>query len=351
MPGVSRVCVRQMFDFNSEISGAHLGTSFAAVADASNAGIVITNPDLPDNPIVYVNAAFERLTGYDKAEIIGRNCRFLQGKHTNPDAVDVLKQAVAERRSATVRVLNYRKSGQDFWNELTISPIEAENGTFSGFIGIQRDVTAEVATERALAEKSAALEMANRSLEEARSELMRLANFGPLTGLATRRFFDERLMHGLARAARTEEPLAVLMLNLDGFKPINERYGHSAGDKVLQVVASRLRVLVRECDTLARIRGDEFVLLMDTGVTRDALSTIVARIEREVQAPIVLGQDTVTARVSVGAALFPDDGERPADLVRVADTRMREVKRRRKGARFQARFVHGAAQAGTAAKL
>ena len=205
-----------------------------------------------------------------------------------------------------------------------MNPVTTAGCGVTGYIGIQRDVTEEVAIQRALTEKVATLESTTQSLIDARAELMRLAHFDALTGLATRRFFDERLLHGLARAARTEESLAVLVLGLDGFKPINDRYGHDAGDKVLQVIASRLR----ECDTLARIGGDEFVLLMDTGVTADALESIIGRIEREVREPIMLDKDAVSVKVSIGQALFPEDGTNSVDLVRVADARMYVVKRR-----------------------
>ena len=166
---------------------------------------MISNPNLPDNPIVYANAAFENITGYEKAEIIGRNCRFLQGPHTNPDAVAALGQAVRERRSITLRLLNHRKSGAEFWNELSVRPVTLSGKDITGFIGVQRDVSEEVATQRALKEKMAILESTTMSLEAARAELMRLADHDALTGLATRRFLDERLMHGLARAARTKE--------------------------------------------------------------------------------------------------------------------------------------------------
>lgn len=340
-----------MFEFDTPISSELLDAGLAAAVAASNAGIVISNPNLPNHPIVYANEAFEKITGYPQTEIIGRNCRFLQGPHTSRDAVDALKQAIEERRDITLRLLNYRKSGREFWNELTISPVSLVEKGLTGFIGVQRDVSAEVATQRALSEKVAILESTTKSLEDAQAKLIRMAHFDPLTGLATRRFFDERLLHGLARAARTGEMLAVLLLDLDGFKPINDRYGHMAGDKVLQVTASRLRELVRECDTLARVGGDEFVLLMDTGVTRDAIETIVARIEREIREPITLDDGVVSVRASVGAACFPDDGEGSVELVRTADTRMYENKRRRKGGAFQARFLPGSLGAGGAARL
>lgn len=340
-----------MIEFDEKISNDLLDASFAAAVAASTAGIVISNPNLPDNPIVYANAAFEKITGYEKAEIIGRNCRFLQGPHTSSDAVSALRKAVRDRRSITLRLLNHRKSGTQFWNELSISPVALPDRGTTGFIGIQRDVTEEVAAQRTLTEKIAILESTTKSLETARAELMRLADHDALTGLATRRFLDERLIHGLARAARTNEPLAILVLGIDAFKPINDRYGHVAGDEVLQVIASRLRELVRECDTLARTGGDEFGLLMDTGVTSEAVTKIIDRIEREIKKPIAVNADTVSLRVSIGAAVFPEDGANSLELIKAADDRMYASKRRRQGRSFQASFLPGSSAISGFAKI
>ncbi len=234
---------------------------------------------------------------------------------------------------------------------MSVHPIALPNRGIAGFIGIQRDVSEEVATQRALTEKMAVLESTTKSLEQARAELMRIADHDALTDLATRRFLDERLTHGLARAARTKEPLAVLVLGIDAFKPINDRYGHVAGDEVLQVIASRLRELVRGCDTLARVGGDEFMLLMDTGVTSGAVTKIVERIESEVKKSIVVQSDTVSLGVSIGTAVFPDDGANVLELIKTADDRMRDNKQRRQGRSFQANFVPGASALGSSANI
>ena len=340
-----------MLEIDEKTSTDLLDAGFAAAVAASTSGVVISNANLPDNPIVFANAAFEEITGYENAEIIGRNCRFLQGPHTNSESVAALSQAVRERRNITLRLLNYRKSGTEFWNELSIGPVALPVGGATGYMGIQRDVSDEVATQRALSDKILILESATKSLEEARAELMRLADHDALTGLATRRFLDERLIHGLARAARTNEPLAILAIGIDAFNTINDRYGHAAGDEVLRVIASRLRGLVRECDTLARIGGDEFVLLMDTGVTLDAMTKIIARVEGEMKKPIVVNADTVCLTASTGAAVFPDDGDNAAELINAAEDRMYGKKRLRQGRSFQASFVPGVAAIGSFAKI
>ena len=111
-----------------------------AVAASSN-GILITDPGLPDNPLVYVNPAFERTTGYSKEEAVGRNCRFLQGEDSNQPALEEVRAAVREGRECRVVLRNYRKDGSLFWNELYISPVHDEGGRLINFVGVQNDVT------------------------------------------------------------------------------------------------------------------------------------------------------------------------------------------------------------------
>ncbi|MCL4796144.1 MAG: SpoIIE family protein phosphatase [Bryobacteraceae bacterium] len=123
-------------------------------------GITIADARLPDQPLIYINAGFERLTGYPVAEVLGRNCRFLQGPETDPATVETLRQAIREQRAVTVELLNYRKDGTPFWNRLSITPVRDEAGVVTHLIGVQSDVTAEV-------EAKEGLRLANRRLESA----------------------------------------------------------------------------------------------------------------------------------------------------------------------------------------
>jgi PAS domain S-box-containing protein len=124
--------------------------------DFSSQGIVITDPNQPDNPIVDVNPAFEVLTGYLRSELVGKNCRFLQGETTDPAAVKKLQRAIKARRHVLVELANYRKDGSIFWNELTVSPVYDDDGNLINFIGIQQDIT-----ERWVA----AIELSKRNIE------------------------------------------------------------------------------------------------------------------------------------------------------------------------------------------
>lgn len=142
------------------IENLRLARAVNAVAD----GVLITDPTQPNNPIIYANPAFSRITGYDAEEVIGKNCRFLQGADTDPTVVAQLKQAIAEQREIQTTVLNYRKDGQPFWNELKISPIFADNGSLLYFVGIQTDITQRKQAAQQLQEQATLLEVATDAI-------------------------------------------------------------------------------------------------------------------------------------------------------------------------------------------
>jgi diguanylate cyclase (GGDEF)-like protein/PAS domain S-box-containing protein len=179
-------------------------------------------------------------------------------------------------------------------------------------------VSAQDITERRRAEQE---------LRELTASLTEQAVRDPLTGLANRSLFEERLRGALSRDARSGGATGVLFLDLDGFKDVNDRYGHGVGDAVLRVVAERLRSAVRPADTVARLGGDEFVVLVDTA-TDAGMNTLVDRLKAAVEEPLhVRGVDLVVG-VSVGLAVARDGAADPASLVSRADAGMYEAKRR-----------------------
>lgn len=150
---------------DSEQAQAQLELKDRALA-ASAEGITIADASLPDNPLIYVNAGFERLTGYSAAEVLGRNCRFLQGPGTDPASLNELRTAIREKREVTVQLLNYRKHGAPFWNRLSITPVRDASGTVTHFIGVQSDVTAEKQARDELQNANAQLEAASRAMKQ-----------------------------------------------------------------------------------------------------------------------------------------------------------------------------------------
>jgi len=149
---------------DSERARAQLELKDRALA-ASAEGITIADASLPDNPLIYANAGFERLTGYSVADVLGRNCRFLQGPGTNPATVDTLRTAIREKREITVQLLNYHKDGTPFWNRLSITPVQDASGAVTHFIGVQSDVTAEKQAKDALQKANERLEAASQAMK------------------------------------------------------------------------------------------------------------------------------------------------------------------------------------------
>ena len=153
-----------------------------------------------------------------------------------------------------------------------------------------------------------------------------LASHDPLTGLPNRMLFQDRLAHGVARARRQEERLAVMMIDVDRFKAVNNSFGHPAGDSLLKELADRLSTAVRETDTLARLGGDEFALIQGGFIDLGGVTAVAGRLLGQVGEPFELPAGTVPANLSIGVAIFPDDAQLPDALLRKADLALYRAK-------------------------
>ena len=276
-----------------------------AIAASSN-GIVLVDARLPDLPVIYVNPAFEQITGYTAPEVIGRNCRFLQKHETNQLALDELRQALRAGKSANVVLRNYRKDGTAFWNELSISPIYDAEGILTHFVGIQTDIT-----ERKVAEE----------------QLLHHAFYDALTDLPNRALFMDRLERAIAHAKRCETDLfAVLFLDLDRFKNVNDSLGHLIGDQMLIAIAKRLETSLRQEDTVARLGGDEFAILLGNVKNVGDAIYVAERIHQELTLPLNLEGHEVFTTASIGIALSSTGYNHPEEVLRDADIAMYRAK-------------------------
>src|SRR3712207_5024003 len=277
--------------------------------ESTRTGVLITDPNRPDNPIVYANPAFERIAGSSAEEVLGRNCRFLQRHDRDQPALEEVRAAIREGRGCRVVVRNYRKDGALFWQELSISPVRDDQGNITHFVGIQDDVT-----ERKLAEE----------------RLARQAVHDHLTDLPNRVLFMDRLREAYYRARCGEDKtIAVLFLDVDDFRGVNESLSYQAGDRVLASVAERVEECLGEQDTAARLGGDEFMVLLD-GIdgAEDATKT-AERILEALREPFPLGGTKRSLTASIGVALSnPASGDvLPQDLLRFAQLSMYRSKR------------------------
>jgi diguanylate cyclase (GGDEF)-like protein/PAS domain S-box-containing protein len=274
----------------------------AAIVESSEDAIVGKSLD---GTILSWNAGAERIYGYSAGEAIGRPITMLAAPDHRDETLGILREirkGSPARHFETVRV---RKDGTRIDVSLTVSPIRNVAGEVVGASAISRDIT-------------------ERRRGEAR--VQHLAFHDPLTGLPNRLLFQDRLGVAVAQAHRLEQNLAVLFLDLDHFKRINDSLGHSAGDALLREVAGRLTACIREGDTVARLGGDEFLAILP-GVGTEADASIVGRkILDTVRSPVRLQDRELVVTGSIGVAIYPGDGLETETLIRNADRAMYRAK-------------------------
>lgn len=274
--------------------------------DSSLNGVMITSSTQLDHPIVYVNPAFERITGYSAEEVIGQSGRFLVRDDFNQRGLGTIREALRCRREAHAILRNYRKDGSLFWNELFIAPVRDESGSMTThFVSILNDVSERISYEQ---------------------QLEFHANHDALTGLANRNLLNDRIAQALAQARADGLLVGVLLLDLDRFKLINDGFGHSPANELLKSVAHRLNQSVRDTDTVARLGGDEFVVVIGRLQSADDLSIVAGKILRSLNQPFIMEGKEIFVTASVGAALYPRDGDHGEILLRNADVAMYRVK-------------------------
>lgn len=272
----------------------------ASVFQNSYEAILITDAD---NRIVDVNPSFTRITGYAREEVLGQNPSILSSGKQSRDFYTQLWRSLQTTDHWRGEVWNRRKNGELFAESLSITRVLDDNGRLVHHVAVFSDVS---------------------RLKAHAEELDRIAHFDPLTGVPNRRLLEDRLRQAIAHADRSRRQLAVCLLDLDGFKPINDQYGHEAGDQLLVEIVDRLQTMLRSVDTIARLGGDEFVLLLGD---LDSHS-VFDRILEAVSEPVQLRDDSVAVSASIGVALYPDDRVDADTLLRHADQAMYLAKQR-----------------------
>ncbi|MDP9108854.1 MAG: EAL domain-containing protein, partial [Pseudomonadota bacterium] len=273
--------------------------------NASVNAIAITRCSGSENPIEYVNPAFERITGYSLQESIGRDPRFMQAGTLDSQERQRIRAELAHRHSVRSVIRNTKKNGEIFWNDLRIDPVTNADGEVTHFVAVISDVTEAKHRER---------------------ELQHLARHDALTGLANRMLLQDRLEQAIIAAQRKHSSVAVAFLDVDHFKGINDGFGHAAGDLVLKEVAWRLRQCVRESDTVARLGGDEFVVLLCDQAGIEHVTEMVERMRLRIAEPMLVAEQELTLGISIGVSLYPQDGESAERLMQSADAAMYHAK-------------------------
>ena len=270
--------------------------------EQSPVSVVITNRD---GRIDYVNPKFQEVSGYPPHEAVGRSLEFTRPPDIDEVTFSELWATVNAGQAWRGEFCSLRRDGQLFWEQAIVSPLKDEQGEIAHFIAVKEDVTVR------------------RSYEE---RLLRQANFDDLTGLPNRVLMLDRLDQAIGVAKRKDAVSALLFIDLDNFKNINDLFGHAAGDALLREAASRLGECIREGETLARLGGDEFVVILP-GIADGMVAQRIA--ERVVQAfsqPFLVLHNLHYVTASVGVALYPMDGADHQVLLRKADLAMYKAK-------------------------
>lgn len=280
----------------------------------------------------YINMADQRMRGFAREEVIGT---LVRDNLTLPGRV-VLEQHLRTRRETEMSAnkgmalkceLPMRhKNDSEVWIEMSSVPIYGSDGNIKGYQGIGRDVSGRKQDEAAMLQSHQQLEHRLIEVSDERSALQELATHDPLTGLYNRRFLDAALPRELARAAREGKPLAVIMLDLDRFKSINDNFGHPAGDEVLRTLAELLKKGARESDLIFRYGGEEFVAIMPGMSADQALERAESWRKRMEETLVVYGDFNIGITLSAGIAVFPNHGNSPSQLLANADEMLYQSK-------------------------
>jgi diguanylate cyclase (GGDEF)-like protein/PAS domain S-box-containing protein len=266
--------------------------------------VTVIMTDLNGN-IQYANPAFTIASGYERDEVLGRNPRFLASGETPKAEYEDMWNRIKGGAPWRGRFHNRRKDGTLFWEEAVVAPVRDADGTVKKFIGIKQDITKRV---------------------EAEENLAFLAHYDPLTGLPNRLLGKDRVERALVAAERNRSRTALMIVDIDHFKRINDSLGHAIGDQFLKAVVERLLVCIRETDTVTRQAGDEFMVVLSSVLDTEAVNRVAAEILEAMLPPFHIAGQALSSSVSIGIAVYPDDGRDFDTLLRRADAAMDAAK-------------------------
>ena len=291
-----------------DLSPAELYQLTASVFSQTREGILITDAQ---GIIIEVNAAFSEITGYSRAEVLGKTPSLLQSGHHNQAFYQQLWRELTDQGAWSGELWNRRKNGELFASSVTISAVRNSSGDISHYVDLFSDIT---------------------PLMEHQRQLEYIAHYDALTRLPNRMLLADRMRQAIARSQRNGKTLAVLYIDLDGFKAVNDKHGHDLGDQLLVALAERLNKVLRDSDTLARIGGDEFVVLLDELEQPEDYLQVLERLLAAAAEPCLIGEHLLRVSASIGYTLYPEDMADADQLIRHADQAMYQAKQGGKNA-------------------
>lgn len=270
----------------------------AKVYESAMDGIIVTNAD---GFILSVNPAFTRITGFTPVEAVGKTPAILKSGHHDADFYKDMWEKLRRKGYWRGEMWNRRKNGETYPQWMTVSGVTDDRGKIVQYVTVFQDIT---------------------DIKRYQEEITYHAYHDPLTGLPNRLLFDDRLRHAIARAKRDHKKAAVLYIDLDGFKEINDAHGHNVGDMVLRGVAVRLAASLRDEDTVSRLGGDEFIILLENTGHKRGVRLVAEKILSAVREPFSLKGREISVGASLGVAMFPSEVDDPETLIKSADAAM-----------------------------
>jgi len=255
--------------------------------------------------IAYVNPRFVEVTGYTSAEAVGQNPKFIQSGLTSDQTYRQMWQVAHSGGVWKGEICNKRKNGELFWELVSFSPIKDEDDRPVGYLAIKEDISQQKVYEE---------------------QLLKQANYDSLTGLPNRMLAMDRLKHAILQGHRRGDAVALLFVDLDNFKQINDTLGHECGDYVLKKAAERFHGCLRDCDTAARFGGDEFLLILSELQGREDVKPIVKRVLDAFSLPFEVEGKRFLVTASIGVAMCPEDSVSSSELLKKSDNAMYQAK-------------------------
>ncbi|MDF0606578.1 EAL domain-containing protein [Neisseriaceae bacterium TC5R-5] len=274
----------------------------AAIYENTMQGVMITDKAMH---IIDINRAFTKITGYVLEEIVGQTAPILHAEQHEPNFYQTIWHSLLTTGHWQGEVWNHRKDGSVFPEWLTLTALYDDAGEVSHYIGLFSDIS---------------------QIKKSETEMAQLAHYDSLSGLPNRLLFFSRLEHAIQTAKREHQRLAVLFIDLDNFKQINDTHGHNIGDDLLIELASRLKSCLRTNDTVCRLGGDEFTILLENQKVDHAVIDIAQKVVQACSQPFQFNQQQMNISCSVGISMYPRDGQDAEMLVRNADTAMYQAK-------------------------
>jgi len=258
---------------------------FQKLLNMTKSGVTIADAQAEDMPLIFTNDAFETLTGYKRADSVGKNLRFLHGDDKEQSALKMIKDAIVNQKSCEVKIRNYKKDGTLFYNLLVLTPLFSDDGVLLYYAGFQNDIT---------------------DLYQLQEELKRQAYMDELTHAYNRKAFNEKLTENMVFFKRYRRAFCIALFDIDDFKSVNDSYGHDMGDKVLVELSSHIHSTIRKSDLFFRVGGEEFIIIFHEISSTDAFD-LMEKIRLSIENLRIIADRVVTISIGLTQVKEADD--------------------------------------------